>query len=95
MKTIAILGKPNVGKSSLFNRLCNQLDAITSDVSGTTRDVKKGTCLINGTPCLLLDTGGIDAKQNAESLTDKKQKNTPTSKPSFLNAYQRRAYKRV
>lgn len=74
MKTIAILGKPNVGKSSLFNRLCNQLDAITSDVSGTTRDVKKGTCLINGTPCLLLDTGGIDAKQNAESLTDKKQK---------------------
>ena len=74
MKTIAILGKPNVGKSSLFNRLCNQLDAITSDVSGTTRDVKKGTCLINGTPCVLLDTGGIDAKQNAESFSDKKQK---------------------
>ena len=74
MKTIAILGKPNVGKSSLFNRLCNQLDAITSDVSGTTRDVKRGVCLINGVPCILLDTGGIDAKQNAESHTDKKQK---------------------
>lgn len=74
MKTIAILGKPNVGKSSLFNRLCNQLDAITSDVSGTTRDIKKGVCRINGISCILLDTGGIDAKQNAESLTDKKQK---------------------
>ena len=76
MKTIAILGKPNVGKSSLFNRLCNQLDAITSDVSGTTRDIKKGVCRINGISCILLDTGGIDAKQNAESLTDKKQKKT-------------------
>lgn len=74
MKSIAILGKPNVGKSSLFNRLCNHLDAITSDMSGTTRDVKKGVCLINDVPCVLLDTGGIDAKQNAESLTDKKQK---------------------
>ncbi len=60
MKKIALLGRPNVGKSSLFNRISRKLDAITSDVSGTTRDIKKGEVLINETPALLIDTGGID-----------------------------------
>ena len=41
MKKIAILGQPNVGKSSLFNRFAKRRIAITSDVAGTTRDVKK------------------------------------------------------
>lgn len=72
MKTIAILGKPNVGKSSLFNRLCKEQSAITSDFSGTTRDIKKGVCMINDTPLTLLDSGGIDANQNAELESNKK-----------------------
>ncbi len=60
MIKIALLGKPNVGKSSLFNRFSRKLDAITSDVSGTTRDIKKSEILMNGKPILLMDTGGLD-----------------------------------
>jgi len=61
MKKVAIVGKPNVGKSSLYNRLIKRRDAITSDVSGTTRDVKKGIItLLKDREFELLDTGGID-----------------------------------
>ena len=58
--SIAIMGRPNAGKSSLFNRFCKSRIAITSEVAGTTRDVKKANILILDTPFLLLDTGGID-----------------------------------
>ena len=61
MKKVAIIGRPNVGKSSLFNRLIKKRDAITSDVSGTTRDVKKGVVkTLENREFELLDTGGID-----------------------------------
>lgn len=61
LKKVAIVGRPNVGKSSLFNRLARQRDAITSDMSGTTRDVKKRLVTISGDREFeVLDTGGID-----------------------------------
>lgn len=60
MKKIAIIGRPNVGKSSLFNRLVKKRDAITSDLAGTTRDVKRKTALIIDKEAELLDTGGLD-----------------------------------
>ena len=61
LKKVAILGRPNVGKSSLFNRLARQRDAITSDMSGTTRDIKKRVVTISGNRDFeILDTGGID-----------------------------------
>jgi len=60
MKKIAIVGRPNVGKSSLFNRLVKNRDAITSDLAGTTRDVKRRHVIINQKEALLLDTGGLD-----------------------------------
>ncbi len=61
MKKVAILGRPNVGKSSLFNRLARERDAITSDISGTTRDIKKRIVTISGDREFeILDTGGID-----------------------------------
>ncbi len=60
MKTLAIIGKPNVGKSSLFNRIAKQRIAITSDFSGTTRDVKEKIVEISEKPCKILDTGGLD-----------------------------------
>jgi len=60
MKKIAIIGLPNVGKSSLFNRIAKARIAITSDVSGTTRDIKSYSVKINEKPCIILDTGGLD-----------------------------------
>ena len=61
LKKVAIVGRPNVGKSSLFNRLARQRDAITSDMSGTTRDVKKRIVTISENRDFeVVDTGGID-----------------------------------
>ncbi|MBN2815729.1 MAG: ribosome biogenesis GTPase Der [Campylobacterales bacterium] len=60
MKKIAIIGRPNVGKSSLFNRLVKKRDAITADIAGTTRDVKRRVAVIGSKEALLLDTGGLD-----------------------------------
>lgn len=61
MKKVAILGRPNVGKSSFFNRLARARDAITSEVSGTTRDIKKRIVTISeNREFEIIDTGGID-----------------------------------
>jgi len=60
LKKLAIIGRPNVGKSSLFNRLLKKRDAITSDQAGTTRDVKKRIAKILDKEVQILDTGGLD-----------------------------------
>ncbi len=61
LKKVAILGKPNVGKSSLFNRLARARDAITSYIKGTTRDIKKRVVTISDNRDFeVIDTGGID-----------------------------------
>lgn len=60
MKKLAIIGRPNVGKSSLFNRLLKQRDAITSEQAGTTRDVKKRIAVVVDKQVEILDTGGLD-----------------------------------
>lgn len=61
LRKVAIVGRPNVGKSSLFNRLARQRDAITSDISGTTRDIKRRIVTISqNREFEVLDTGGID-----------------------------------
>ena len=58
--TVALVGRPNVGKSSLFNRLTGTKAAIVSNVPGTTRDRKVGWGNLAGLPFQVMDTGGLD-----------------------------------
>ena len=58
--TVAIVGFPNVGKSTLINRLTSSRAAVVHDTSGTTRDRKDIVCEWNGRRFLLIDTGGVD-----------------------------------
>jgi tRNA modification GTPase len=67
--TLAIVGRPNVGKSSLFNRLLEQDRAIVTDIPGTTRDLVSETASIGGIPVKLVDTAGIrEGTELVESL---------------------------
>jgi tRNA modification GTPase len=67
--TLAIVGRPNVGKSSLFNRLVEHERAIVTATPGTTRDLVSETVAIGGIPVRLVDTAGIrDALDEAENI---------------------------
>ena len=67
--TLAIVGRPNVGKSSLFNRLVERERAIVTATPGTTRDLVSETVAIGGIPVRLVDTAGIrPALDEAESI---------------------------
>jgi tRNA modification GTPase len=66
--TLAIVGRPNVGKSSLFNRLLEQDRAIVTDIPGTTRDVVSETASLGGIPVRFVDTAGI---RESEELVER------------------------
>jgi GTPase len=70
LPTVAVVGFPNVGKSTLVNRLVGGREAVTDAEPGVTRDRKRLPCEWNGVAFELVDTGGIDLKDEAELAQD-------------------------
>ncbi|AUG99954.1 ribosome biogenesis GTPase Der [Prodigiosinella confusarubida] len=60
---VALVGRPNVGKSTLFNRLTRTRDALVADFPGLTRDRKYGRAEVEGNEFIVIDTGGIDGSE--------------------------------
>jgi tRNA modification GTPase len=74
---IAIVGQPNVGKSSLLNRLSGEEVALVSDIPGTTRDVIRQAIQINGIPLHIMDTAGLrETSDTVESMGIERAKAT-------------------
>lgn len=70
LPTVAIIGRPNTGKSTLFNRLINKRRAIESDIAGTTRDLISHRVDLEEMSYLLVDTGGIGASADKDFEED-------------------------
>jgi GTP-binding protein len=85
MKKLAIIGKPNVGKSSFFNRLLRERDAITSEQAGTTRDIKYRVATIINKRVEILDTGGLD--QGCELFDKIKEKSIKAAHEADIILY--------
>lgn len=62
LPVVAIVGRPNVGKSTLFNALTHSRDALVADIPGVTRDRQYGISEVGDNPCVLIDTGGLVAR---------------------------------
>lgn len=69
MPLVAIVGRPNVGKSMLFNKLCGKRLSIVEDTPGVTRDRLYAECEWNGRKFNIVDTGGIEPESNNEILS--------------------------
>src|ERR1700743_2460386 len=76
--TIAIIGRPNVGKSTLFNRLVGQKLALVDDEPGVTRDRREGAARLGDLEFTIIDTAGLDEGAKG-SLTARMQEQTETA----------------
>ena len=76
--TIAIIGRPNVGKSTLFNRLVGQKLALVDDEPGVTRDRREGEARLGDLEFTVIDTAGLDEGAKG-SLTARMQEQTETA----------------
>jgi len=72
LPVVALVGRPNVGKSTLFNALTKSRDALVADLPGVTRDRHYGVCRIGERPFVLVDTGGLSGQRiDIDELTGK------------------------
>lgn len=78
MPIVAITGRPNVGKSTLFNRLTGSRAALVSDLPGLTRDRREGTARIGATDVTIVDTAGFE-KAKAGSIAERMRRQTETA----------------
>lgn len=63
LPVVALVGRPNVGKSTLFNVLTGSRDALVADLPGVTRDRHYGVCRRGTRPCVVVDTGGLGSRE--------------------------------
>ena len=78
LPTIAIVGRPNVGKSTLFNRLTNTRSALVSDLPGLTRDRREGDAVFGGHAVRIVDTAGLE-EATPGSIADRMRKQSETA----------------
>ncbi|HJR14760.1 MAG TPA: ribosome biogenesis GTPase Der [Rhodanobacteraceae bacterium] len=72
LPVVALVGRPNVGKSTLFNALTKTRDALVADLPGVTRDRHYGVCRLGARPFVLVDTGGLSGEHlDIDELTEK------------------------
>jgi tRNA modification GTPase len=82
---IVLRGEANAGKSTLFNALAQQPLAIVSDVAGTTRDYVSQSLQLNGMPCLLIDTAGIDSVNAIESVIERRAQEMTSEQQQYAH----------
>lgn len=85
MPMVVLIGRTNVGKSTLFNRLLEKPKALVSSVPGTTRDRSEGVCIWRGKEICIVDTGGLDVKPQDEiEINIKKQAELAMKKADLI-----------
>src|ERR1700704_53353 len=82
--TLAIVGRPNVGKSTLFNRLTRTRDALVADVPGLTRDRHYGMGRLGDRPYLVVDTGGLEPEATGVFVEMAKQARTAIAEADVI-----------
>ena len=91
---IALVGRPNVGKSTLFNRLTKTRDAIVADFAGLTRDRHYGDARVGGREFIVVDTGGFEPENPTGIVTEMAQQTQPGGRRGRRGDLRRRRARR-